>query len=123
MLDKMEVLEKPSEVRADMRIRLEPRVTSGNDVLRVSNLSKSFPGQPLFSDLNFEIRRGERVAIIGNNGTGKTTILKILNGVVAPDGGRLSWEPKCRSAIMTRNIRCSIWIRRSFRRFQTPIRI
>lgn len=94
MLDKMEVLEKPSEVRADMRIRLEPRVTSGNDVLRVSNLSKSFPGQPLFSDLNFEIRRGERVAIIGNNGTGKTTILKILNGVVAPDGGQIELGTK-----------------------------
>ena len=94
MLDKMEVLEKPSEVRADMRIRLEPRVTSGNDVLRVSNLPKSFPGQPLFSDLNFEIRRGERVAIIGNNGTGKTTILKILNGVVAPDGGQIELGTK-----------------------------
>lgn len=94
MLDKMEVLEKPSEVRADMRIRLEPRVTSGNDVLRVSNLSKSFPGQPLFSDLNFEIRRGERVAIIGNNGTGKTTILKILNGVVATDGGQIELGTK-----------------------------
>ena len=94
MLDKMEVLEKPSEVRADMRIRLEPRVASGNDVLRVSNLSKSFPGQPLFSDLNFEIRRGERVAIIGNNGTGKTTILKILNGVVAPDGGQIELGTK-----------------------------
>ena len=94
MLDKMEVLEKPSEVRADMRIRLEPRVTSGNDVLRVSNLSKSFPGQPLFSDLNFEIRHGERVAIIGNNGTGKTTILKILNGVVAPDGGQIELGTK-----------------------------
>ncbi len=94
MLDKMEVLEKPSEVRADMRIRLEPRVTSGNDVLRVSNLSKSFPGQPLFSDLNFEIRRGERVAIIGNNGTGKTTILKILNGVVSPDGGQIELGTK-----------------------------
>ena len=94
MLDKMEVLEKPSEVRADMRIRLEPRVTSGNDVLRVSNLSKSFPGQPLFFDLNFEIRRGERVAIIGNNGTGKTTILKILNGVVAPDGGQIELGTK-----------------------------
>lgn len=94
MLDKMEVLEKPSEVRADMRIRLEPRVTSGNDVLRVSNLSKSFPGQPLFFDLNFEIRRGERVAIIGNNGTGKTTILKILNGVVVPDGGQIELGTK-----------------------------
>ena len=94
MLEKMEVLDKPTEVRADMRIRLTPRITSGNDVLRVSHLSKSFPGQHLFSDLNFEIRRGERVAIIGNNGTGKTTILKILNGVVAPDSGEVELGTK-----------------------------
>ena len=87
MLEKMEVLDRPSEVRADMRIHLEPRVISGNDVLKVSHLSKSFPGQELFQDLNFEIKRGERVAVIGNNGTGKTTILKILNQVIAPDSG------------------------------------
>lgn len=87
MLEKMEVLDRPSEVRADMRIRLEPRVTSGNDVLKVSHLSKSFPGQELFRDLNFEIKRGERVAVIGSNGTGKTTILKILNQMIAPDSG------------------------------------
>ena len=87
MLDKMDVLEKPTEVRSDMRIRLEPRITSGTDVLTVEHLSKAFPGQTLFQDLNFEIKRGERVAIIGNNGTGKTTILKILNEVIRPDSG------------------------------------
>lgn len=87
MLDKIEVLDKPSEVRADMRITLEPRIVSGNDVLTVEHLSKSFPNQPLFHDLNFEIKRGERVAIIGANGTGKTTILKILNNVLEADEG------------------------------------
>ncbi len=87
MLDKMEVLEKPTEAPADMRIELEPRFPSGNDVLAVEHLSKAFPNQTLFTDLNFEIRRGERVALIGSNGTGKTTILKILNGVLSADGG------------------------------------
>ncbi len=87
MLDKMEVLEKPTEAPADMRIELEPRFPSGNDVLAVEHLSKAFPNQTLFTDLNFEIRRGERVALIGSNGTGKTTILKILNGVLPADGG------------------------------------
>lgn len=87
LLDKMEVLEKPTEARADMRIELEPRFPSGNDVLTVEHLSKAFPNQTLFTDLNFEIRRGERVALIGSNGTGKTTILKILNGVLPADKG------------------------------------
>lgn len=87
MLDKMEVLEKPAEARADMRIELEPRFQSGNDVLAVEGLSKAFPPKTLFTDLNFEIRRGERVALIGSNGTGKTTILKILNGVLPADRG------------------------------------
>ena len=87
MLEKMDVLEKPTEVRADMRIELEPRFPSGNDVLSVEHLSKAFPNQTLFTDLNFEIKRGERVALIGSNGTGKTTILKILNGVLSADRG------------------------------------
>ena len=90
MLDKMDVLEKPTEVRSDMRIRLEPRITSGNDVLTVEHLSKAFPGQTLFQDLNFEIKRGERVAIIGDNGTGKTTILKMVNHLVPKDAGTIA---------------------------------
>ena len=87
MLEKMEVLEKPQETDAAMRISLKPRITSGNDVLMVEHLTKSFPSLPLFEDLNFTIKRGEKVAIIGNNGTGKTTILKILNHVLSPDAG------------------------------------
>ena len=87
MLEKMVVLEKPQEIDAAMRISLKPRITSGNDVLMVEHLSKSFPSLPLFEDLNFTIKRGEKVAIIGNNGTGKTTILKILNHLLPPDGG------------------------------------
>ena len=87
MLDKMEVLEKPVEIDNSMKITLKPRITSGNDVLIVEGLGKSFPPLTLFKDLNFSIKRGERVAIIGNNGTGKTTILKILNEIVPPDTG------------------------------------
>lgn len=87
MLSKIEVLDKPNEEQAPMQIRLEPQVRSGNDVLSVENLSKSFPNLPLFSNLSFTIKRGERVAIIGDNGTGKTTILKILNGVLPSDNG------------------------------------
>jgi len=87
MLNKIEVLDKPTEARSDMRINLEPRILSGNDVLTVSGLSKAFPPQNLFHDLNFEIKRGERVALIGDNGTGKTTILKILNDVLPADEG------------------------------------
>lgn len=94
MLDKIEVLDKPTEVRADMRIVLEPRVISGNDVLHVEHLSKGFRLEPLFSDLNFDIKRGERVAIIGNNGTGKTTILKILNQALQPDEGQFTLGSK-----------------------------
>ena len=94
MLDKMEVLEKPSELNASMKIRLEPKITSGNDVLDVKELSKSFPNLPLFSDLSFSVKRGERVAIIGNNGTGKTTILKILNGVIPADNGTFTLGSK-----------------------------
>ncbi|WP_104805331.1 ABC-F family ATP-binding cassette domain-containing protein [Blautia marasmi] len=87
LLDKIEVIEKPTEVNASMRIYLKPRMESGSDVLTVEHLTKSFPSLPLFSDLNFSVKRGERVAIIGNNGTGKTTILKILNELVPADAG------------------------------------
>jgi ATP-binding cassette subfamily F protein 3 len=89
MLDKIERIDKPTEVRSKMKIRLEPHIMSGNDVLTVTGLSKSFGNQRLFSNLNFEIKRGEKVAIIGKNGTGKTTILKIINGLLAADTGEI----------------------------------
>lgn len=87
MLDKIEVIEKPSEVRTDMKLTLTPRILSGNDVLTVEHLSKSFDSHKLFTDVNFEIKRGEHVAIIGDNGSGKTTLLKILNGLVPANQG------------------------------------
>ena len=87
MLDKIEVIEKPTEVRTDMKLTLTPRILSGNDVLTVEHLSKSFDSHKLFTDVNFEIKRGEHVAIIGDNGSGKTTLLKILNGLVPADQG------------------------------------
>lgn len=87
MLNKIDVLEKPTEVRSDMKLHLEPRILSGNDVLRVENISKSFGPLNLFKQLSFEIKRGEHVAIIGDNGTGKTTILKIINELLPPDNG------------------------------------
>lgn len=90
MLDRIERIDKPVELNAAMNITLEPRITSGNDVLSISGLSKSFDGNTLFSDISLDIRRGERVALIGNNGTGKTTILKIINGIIAPDKGSVT---------------------------------
>lgn len=90
MLDKVERLEKPVEENTDIHLNLEPRIVSGNDVLRVEGLSKSYPGQTLFADLSFDIKRGERVALIGDNGTGKTTILKIINEMVEADAGTMT---------------------------------
>lgn len=94
MLNKIEVMEKPQTQIQQMSIELEPRVISGNDVLSVSHLSKAFGTQTLFSDLSFEIKRGERVALIGNNGTGKTTILKIINQLLNADSGEINLGAK-----------------------------
>lgn len=87
MLEKIEVLEKPTEANTDMKLTLTPYKQSGNDVLSVENLSKSFGNLRLFENVRFEIKRGEHVAIIGDNGTGKTTLLKILNNLLPADKG------------------------------------
>ena len=87
MLDKMVLIDKPIEDSAELRFTLEPSCISGNDVLKVEHLSKSFGSLKLFEDINFEIKRGEHVAIIGDNGTGKTTLLKILNEVEPANSG------------------------------------
>ena len=89
MLDKIDRIEKPTEVKADMKLTLTPRKTSGNDVLQIYGLSKAFDTQILFSDVALEIKRGEHVAIIGDNGTGKTTLLKIINEILPPDAGTI----------------------------------
>lgn len=90
LLDKIERIEKPIKDNTDIRIVLEPNVVSGNDVLKVEGLTKAFPPVQLFSGIHFEVKRGERVALIGNNGTGKTTILKIINELISPDAGMVT---------------------------------
>lgn len=85
-LSKIDFVEKPQELQDNMSITLEPDIVSGNDVLTVEGLSKSY-NTTLFSNLAFEIKRGEHVALIGDNGTGKTTILKIINNLVDADAG------------------------------------
>ncbi len=94
MLDKIERLDKPVTVNDKMHITLEPNIVSGNDVLTVTNLKKSYGSLTLFDQLNFEIKRGEKVAIIGNNGTGKTTILKIINQLIHADAGEVKLGAK-----------------------------
>lgn len=89
MLDKMDIIEKPVELNDKMSIKLEPKVMSGNDVLRITDLSKAFDNITLFENLNMDIKRGERVALIGSNGTGKTTILKLINGLLPADKGEI----------------------------------
>lgn len=88
-LSKMAIVEKPVFTDDKMRLRLTPDTVSGNDVLTVKNLGKSFDTNKLFEDLSFEIKRGEKVSIIGNNGTGKTTILKIINQIIPSDNGEI----------------------------------
>ena len=94
MLDKLEVVDKPAEINDKMNIELNQSVISGNDVLSVSHLSKAFDDNTLFTDISFDIKRGERVALIGNNGTGKTTILKIINDILPADSGEIKLGSK-----------------------------
>lgn len=89
MLNKMEFVDKPEILNVKMDIKLEPNVISGKDVLTVDNLTKGFDGTVLFDNICFQIKRGERVALIGSNGTGKTTILKLINGIIPADSGSI----------------------------------
>lgn len=90
LLDRIERIEKPTEEKADMQFTLSPAITSGNDVLSVQGLAKSYGDRTLFSNVSFEIKRGEHIALIGQNGTGKTNILKIINGLIEADKGSVT---------------------------------
>ncbi|MBQ9155212.1 MAG: ABC-F family ATP-binding cassette domain-containing protein [Eubacterium sp.] len=94
MLDKIKLVEKPVELNSRMRIALEPEIISGNDVLTIEGLSKSFGDKHLFRNLNLQIRRGEVVGLVGANGTGKTTLLKIINRYLRGDSGRIQYGAK-----------------------------
>lgn len=89
MLDRIERIEKPQEINDEMRLTLTPDIESGNDVLLVEGLTKSYGNHTIFTNVSMDIKRGERVALIGNNGTGKTTILKIINQLIPKDGGKI----------------------------------
>ncbi|MBP8968923.1 MAG: ABC-F type ribosomal protection protein [Lachnospiraceae bacterium] len=97
-LEKIEVLDRPEVVRGEINLRFNPSKVPGNDVLTVENLSKSYDGRTLFKDMNVQIKRGEHVCIIGDNGTGKTTFLKILNGLETSDTGSFKWGTNVETA-------------------------
>ncbi|MCD8019128.1 MAG: ATP-binding cassette domain-containing protein, partial [Clostridiales bacterium] len=94
MLNKMERIDKPVALNSRMRIALEPETVSGNDVLTIENLTKSFGEKHLFRNLNLSIRRGEVVGLLGANGTGKTTLLKIINRYLRADSGKIRYGAK-----------------------------
>ena len=98
MLSKVERLEKPEELENEMKLLFSPRESSGNDVLMAKELGKSYDGRRLFSHGTFSLQRGEHVALIGDNGTGKTTLLKILNGLVQADEGEFRLGSKVKIA-------------------------
>ena len=90
MLDKIERIDKPIEENTKMHLLFTPKIQSGNDVITVKGLSKRFADHVLFENIDFEIKRGEHVAIIGDNGSGKTTILKMINDLLTPDSGTIT---------------------------------
>ncbi len=94
MLDKVQRIDKPQEIQNQMRISLEPEFVSGNDVLTIEGLSKSFGDKALFRNLNVQIKRGEVVGLLGANGTGKTTLLKIINRQLRADSGKIRYGSK-----------------------------
>lgn len=88
-LERIDRIEQPRLKGKKMRLELNAEIRGGDDVLSVENLSKSFDKLTLFKDINFELHRGDKAAIIGDNGTGKSTILRILMGEITADQGKV----------------------------------
>jgi len=96
LLSKVERIEKPEELRADMRLTLTPVTESGEDVLFAEHLKKAYGENLLFQELGLDIKRGEHVALVGGNGTGKTTLLKILARKLSKDEGTVTLGARVR---------------------------
>lgn len=86
-LEKIERLDAPDEEKSASKIKFEASVKSGYDVLHVEKLAKSYGEKKLFSNLSFDLKRGEKIALIGENGRGKTTLFKIIMDKLKPDSG------------------------------------
>ena len=89
LLDKMDVMDAPDKDMPKMRLTLEIEKESGKDVLDFSHVTKSYDDKNIFTDLSFEVHKGDRIAILGDNGTGKTTILKCINGLTDFESGEI----------------------------------
>ena len=98
-IERIRQTEKPSKAKA-MTQRFGEREFSGDEVMHIKDLEKSFGERRLFCDLNLLVEGGERIALIGDNGTGKSTLLKILMGEEQPDGGRVRFGPTVRVAYL-----------------------
>lgn len=89
LLDKMERIEMPETIQNSMKLKFTPRIQSGEDVLKVESLEKSFADKKIFENISFNLYRNERTAIIGENGVGKTTLFRIIMGQEMPSAGKV----------------------------------